>query len=91
MYAALLALAIEEMAHEQSITAETPGVGDGRRIPRSNDQPYMGWIIDDFPGTVEQVRYSRTINIEKLDAQGKRSKVQVAEDRSKCHWSEEQW
>lgn len=63
MYAALLALAIEEMAHEQLTTAEAPGIGDGKRMPRSNDQPYMGWIIDDFPGTVEQVRYSRTINI----------------------------
>lgn len=58
MYAALLVEAIKEIEEENQATRlEANGGRGGGRMPSDDDRgEYMGWIIDDFPGTAEQVQ-----------------------------------
>lgn len=58
MYAALLVEAIKEIEEDnQAIRLEANGTRDDGRMPSNDDRgEYMGWIIDDFPGTAEQVQ-----------------------------------
>lgn len=58
MYAALLVEAIKEIEEENiAARAEANESSDGQGKITSDDDraEYMGWIIDDFPGTAEQV------------------------------------
>lgn len=58
MYAALLVEAIREIEEEnqamQAQVGESSDVG-GAMLSGDDRAEYMGWIIDDFPGTAEQV------------------------------------
>lgn len=58
MYAALLIEAIKEIEKDNQATRlEANGARGGGRMPSEDDrEEYMGWIIDDFPGTAEQVQ-----------------------------------
>lgn len=57
VYVALLVLAIKEVEEEnQAARAEVQSSGDvGDILVEKYQTHYMGWIIDDFPGTTEQV------------------------------------
>lgn len=59
MYAALLVEAIREIEEEnQAMQAQASESSDDGGVMLSGDDraEYMGWIMDDFPGTAEQVR-----------------------------------
>lgn len=52
--------AIKEIEEENiAARAEADESSDGQGVmpPDDGRAEYMGWIIDDFPGTPEQVRY----------------------------------
>lgn len=58
VYAALIVEGIKEIEEENlAARAEANESSDGRgMLPLDGDQEeYMGWIIDDFPGTAQQV------------------------------------
>lgn len=58
MYASLLVEAIKGIEEEnQGARAQADDASNGQETSADRDRAgYMGWIIDDFPGTVEQVR-----------------------------------
>eukprot|EP00752_Nemacystus_decipiens_P002219 g2107.t3 len=59
VYAALLVEAIKEIEEEnKAARAEINEQSDGQGVmpPDGGRAEYMGWIIDDFPGTTEQAR-----------------------------------
>lgn len=59
MYAALLVEAIKEIELENCATrAEASASSDSQDMWNDDDRAeYMGWIIDDFPGSAEQVGF----------------------------------
>lgn len=63
MYAALLVLGIKEIEQEnQALTAEA-NTSENSFSEDGDCSQYMGWIIDDFPGTIEQVSRLMIVNI----------------------------
>lgn len=58
VYAALLVLGIKEIDEENRTMVAKAQPGEKDLSEDGDYSRYMGWIIDDFPGTIEQVSQS---------------------------------